>query len=138
MKSLLGRGYDLALDKQQKRLLWGPVISLPGKTTKQKRIRQRIYLQILQLNDKGLTTSNLEIVQRKVFEHNVTIILLQETHYQFMEKLILNNYELAGYILNSRKSFVTFVKNILSKKLSSFLEKTQTYRRVAMNQCRWV
>ena len=65
-----------------------------------------------------LTASKLDIVERLAIQHNVTIILLEETHCQTVGKLVNNNYELAGYITSRRQGLAAFVKYNLSWKLS--------------------
>ena len=112
------RGNDSALDvRKYKRPFFEPEATPAGKMAKKKRIRQGLPLRILQLKVEGLTTSKLDIFERLASQHNVTIILLQETHCQTVGKLVIDNYELAGYTMSRRHGLAAFVRNNLSWKL---------------------
>ena len=89
---------------------------------KKKRIRQGLPFSTLQLNVEGLAASKLDIVKRLAIQHDVTIIFLQETHCQTVRKLVVNNYELAGYTISRRHGLAIFVRNNLSWKLSNSIE----------------
>ena len=113
------RRSDPALDvRKHKRPFLGPEFTPAGKMAEKKRIRKWLPSLILQLNVEGLTASKLDIVERLATQHNVTIILLQETHCQTMGKLVINNYELAGYIVSRRHAPAVLVRNNLSWKIS--------------------
>ena len=112
-------GSDPSLDiRKHKRPFLGHETTPARKITKKKSTRQGLPLRILQLNVEGLIASKLDIVERLATEHNVTIILLQETACQTVGKLIINNYELAGHTISRRHSLASFVRNNLSWKLS--------------------
>ena len=86
------------------------------KMAKKKKIWQRLPLRILQRNVEGLIVSKLGIVERLAIQHNVTIIFLQETYCQTVGKLVIINYELAGFTISRRHDLAIFVRNNLSWK----------------------
>ena len=64
---------------------------------------------ILQLNIKGLTASKMNVFHHLAMQSEALVILLQETHCTNAEKLILPNYQLAGFSLSRKHGLVTFV-----------------------------
>ena len=64
---------------------------------------------ILQLNIEGLTASNMNILHHLAMQSEALVILLQETHCTDAEKLILPNYQLAGYSFSRKDGVATFV-----------------------------
>ena len=52
---------------------------------------------ILQLNIEGLTASKMNVLHYLALQSEALVILLQETHCTNAEKLILPNYQLAGF-----------------------------------------
>ena len=64
---------------------------------------------ILQLNIKGLTGSKMNVLHHLAMQSEALVILLQETHCTDAEKLLLSNYQLAGYSLSRKHGLVTFI-----------------------------
>ena len=64
---------------------------------------------ILQLNIKGLTASKMNVLHHFVTQLEAFVILLQETHCTSAEKLVLSNYQLAGFSLSRKHGLATFV-----------------------------
>ena len=64
---------------------------------------------ILQLNIKGLTASKMNVLHHLILQSKAFVILLQETHCTYAEKLVLPNYQLAGSSLTSKHGLATFV-----------------------------
>ena len=58
---------------------------------------------ILQLNSEDLTANKMNVFYHLAMQSEALVILLQETHCADAEKLVLLNYQLAGFSL-SRKS----------------------------------
>ena len=79
----------------------------------------QIRFPLLQINVEVLTVSKFGIVERLATQHNVTIILLQVTHCQTVEKLVIKNYKLAGCTISRRHGLDAFVRNNRSLKLSN-------------------
>ena len=52
---------------------------------------------ILQLNIEGLTASKMNFLHHLATQLEAFVILLQETHCISAEKLVLSNYQLAGF-----------------------------------------
>ena len=86
------RKYELALDKQHKRIFLNSAFTPTLKKQSKKIIRQGISLRILQQNVERHKSIILNIVERLALEHNVTIILHQETYCQSVRKLAFKNY----------------------------------------------
>ena len=64
---------------------------------------------LLQLNIEGLTASNMNVLYHLALQSEALVILLQETHWNDAEKLVLPNYQLAGSSLSRKHGLVTFV-----------------------------
>ena len=64
---------------------------------------------ILQLNIKGLTASKMNVLHHLATQLETFVILLQETHCISSEKLVLSNYQLAGFSLSRKHGLSTFV-----------------------------
>ena len=64
---------------------------------------------ILQLNIEGLTASKLNVFHHHATQLEAFVILLQETHCISAEKLVLSNYQLAGFSLGRKHGLATFV-----------------------------
>ena len=64
---------------------------------------------ILQLNIEGLTTSKMNVLHHLAMQSEALFILLQETHCTDAEKLVLQNYQLAGSTLSRKCGLATFV-----------------------------
>ena len=64
---------------------------------------------ILQLNIKRLTASKMNVLHHFAMQSETLVILLQKTHCTDAEKLVLPNYQLAGFSLSRKHSLATFV-----------------------------
>ena len=64
---------------------------------------------ILQLNIEGLTASKMNVLHHLAIQLEAFVILLQETHCISAEKLVLSNYQLAGFSLSRKHGLATFV-----------------------------
>ena len=64
---------------------------------------------ILQLNIEGLTASKMNVFHHLATQLEAFVILLQETHCTSAEKLVLSNYQLAGFSLSKKHGLATFV-----------------------------
>ena len=64
---------------------------------------------ILQLNIEGLTASKMNVLHHLATQLEAFVILLQETHCTSAEKLVLSNYQLAGFSLSRKHGLATFV-----------------------------
>ena len=64
---------------------------------------------ILQLNIEGLTASKMNILHHLAVQFEALIILLQETHCAFIDKLVFPGFALAGSCLNRIQGLATFV-----------------------------
>ena len=64
---------------------------------------------ILQLNIEGLTASKMNVLHHLATQLEAFVILLQETHCISAGKLVLSNYELAGFSLSRKHGLATFV-----------------------------
>ena len=64
---------------------------------------------ILQLNIEGLTASKMNVLHYLAVQLEAFVILLQETHCISAEKLVLSNYQLAGFSLSRKHGLATFV-----------------------------
>ena len=64
---------------------------------------------ILQLNIQGLTASKMNVLHHLATQLEAFVILLQETHCISAEKLVLSNYQLAGFSLSRKHGLATFV-----------------------------
>ena len=68
---------------------------------------------ILQLNIEGLTASKMNVLHHLATQLEAFVILLQETHCISAEKLVLSNYQLAGFSLSRKHGLATFVQERL-------------------------
>ena len=64
---------------------------------------------ILQLIIEGLTASKINVLHHLATRLEAFVILLQETHCTSAEKLVLSNYQLAGFSLSRKHGLATFV-----------------------------
>ena len=64
---------------------------------------------ILQLNIEGLTVSKMSVLHHLATQSEALVILLQETHCTSAERLVLPNYQLAGFSLSRKHGLATFV-----------------------------
>ena len=64
---------------------------------------------ILQLNIEGLTASKMNVLHHLVVQFEALVILLQETHCAFTDKLVIPGFALAGSCLNRIHGLATFV-----------------------------
>ena len=64
---------------------------------------------LLQLNIEGLTASKMNVLHHLAIQLEAFVILLQETHCISAEKLVLSNYQLAGFYLSRKHGLATFV-----------------------------
>ena len=64
---------------------------------------------ILQLNFEGLTASKMNVLHDLAMQSKALVILLQETHCTDAEKLVLQNYQLAGSSLSRKHGLATFI-----------------------------
>ena len=65
---------------------------------------------ILQLNVEGLTNAKLTVISQLAHTNNATVVLLQETHCETTERLVLPNYTLAACILSKQHGIATFIR----------------------------
>ena len=63
----------------------------------------------MQLNIEGLTASKMNVLHHLATQLEAFVILLQETHCTSAEKLVLSNYQLAGFSLSRKHGLATFV-----------------------------
>ena len=64
---------------------------------------------ILQLNVEGLTASKMNVLHHLALQHEALVILLQETHCTFLEKLKLPSFALAGFSTSRKHGLDTSV-----------------------------
>ena len=64
---------------------------------------------ILQLNIEGLTASKMNVLHHLAVQFEALVILLQETHSAFTDKLVIPGFALAGSCLNRIHGLATFV-----------------------------
>ena len=64
---------------------------------------------ILQLNIEGLTANKINVLHHPAMQSEALVFLLQETHCIDAEKLVLPNYQLAGFSLSRKHGLATFV-----------------------------
>ena len=64
---------------------------------------------ILQLNIEGLTASKINVLHHLAIQLEAFVILLQETQCTSAEKLVLTNYQLAGFSLSRKHGLAMFV-----------------------------
>ena len=64
---------------------------------------------VLQLNIKGLTASKMNVLYYLALKFEALVILLQDTHCIYPEKLLLLGFQLAGSFLNKEHGLATFV-----------------------------
>ena len=64
---------------------------------------------ILQLNIKGLTASKMNVLHHLAMQSEALVILLQKTHCTDAEKLVLPNYQLAGFSISRKHGLARFV-----------------------------
>ena len=70
----------------------------------------RLTFIVLQLNVEGLTNAKLNIIEQLAYKNKVKVILLQETHCQTVDKLVLPEFALAAFTTSSRHGLATFIK----------------------------
>ena len=87
---------------------------------------------ILQLNIEGLTASKMNVLHHLALQSKALVILLQETHCTDAEKLVLPNYQLAGFSLSRKHGLATFVHERLDTR---FWTDFHRYRR--SSGCVW-
>ena len=92
--SFSGRGYECVAHK------------LPFSGHIIKKFREPL---ILQLNIEGLTASKINVLHHLATQLEAFVVLLQETHCTSAEKLVLSNYQLAGFSLSRKHGLATFV-----------------------------
>ena len=63
----------------------------------------------LQLNSEDLTASKMNVLHHLATQLEAFVILLQETHCISAEKLVLSNYQLAGFSLSRKHGLAAFV-----------------------------
>ncbi|KAJ8411106.1 hypothetical protein AAFF_G00181410 [Aldrovandia affinis] len=63
--------------------------------------------RILQLNTEGLTASKISVIEKLAYTFKALVILLQETHCVSADKLVLQNFALAGSILSRKYGLAT-------------------------------
>ena len=68
-------------------------------------------LAIIQLNIKGLTTANLDILEQLATNNKATVVLLQETHKENDTILKLHGYTLAGQTKSRHHGLATFIRD---------------------------
>ena len=66
-----------------------------------------------QMNIEGLTASKMNVLHHLAMQSEALVILLQETHCNDAEKLVLPNYQLAGSSLSRKHGLATFVNERL-------------------------
>ena len=71
--------------------------------------RSEDSLTVFQLNIEGLTASKMNVLHYLAMQSEALVILLQETHCNDAEKLVLSNYQLAGSSLSRKHGLATFV-----------------------------
>ena len=64
---------------------------------------------ILQLNIEGLTASKMSVLHHLAIQSEALVVLLQETHCISADRLVLPNYQLAGFSLSRKHGLATFV-----------------------------
>ena len=64
---------------------------------------------ILQLNIKDVTASKMSVLYHLTAERETLIILLQETYCTSAQRLVLPDYQLAGFSLSRKHGLATFV-----------------------------
>ena len=64
---------------------------------------------LLQLNIEGLTAGKMNVLHHLATQLEAFVIFLQETHCISAEKLVLSNYQLAGFSLSRKHGLATFV-----------------------------
>ena len=64
---------------------------------------------ILQLSIEGLTASKISVLYNLAAQRWALVILLQETHCTSAQKLVLPDYQLAGFPLSRKHGLATFV-----------------------------
>jgi len=65
---------------------------------------------VLQLNVEGLTNAKLTIIEQLAHTNNAIVVLLQETHCETTERLVLNDFTLAAYTLSNHHGLATFIR----------------------------
>ncbi|CAG0890276.1 unnamed protein product [Cyprideis torosa] len=68
-------------------------------------------LIILQLNIEGWTTAKREVLEVVTKRNDCHVVLVQETHQQGPQKLLLSGFNLADYIPDNHHGIATFVRN---------------------------
>ena len=63
----------------------------------------------LQLKIEGLTTSKMSVFYHLAAQREALVILLQETHCTSAQRLVLQDYQLAGFSLSRKHGLATFV-----------------------------
>ena len=64
---------------------------------------------ILQLNIESLTESKMSVLYHLAAKREALVILLQETHCTSAQRLVLPDYQLAGFSLSRKHALATFV-----------------------------
>ena len=81
-----------------------------GRGDASKRIANRFRRpDILQLNIKGLTASKMSVLNHLAAQREALVILLQEIHCTSAQRLVLPDYQLAGFSLSRKHGLATFV-----------------------------
>ena len=68
----------------------------------------------MQLNIEGLTASKMNVLHHLAVEYESLIILLQETHCTFADKLTIPGFAPAGSTLSRKHGLATFVHDRLN------------------------
>ena len=66
-------------------------------------------LAILQVNIEGLTANKMSVLYHLAAQREALVIQLQETHCTSAQRLVLPDYQLAGFSLSRKHGLVTFV-----------------------------
>ena len=64
---------------------------------------------IFQLNIKGLTASKISVLYHLAAQHEALVILLQKTYCTCAQRLVLPDYQLAGFSISRKHGLATFV-----------------------------
>ena len=81
-----------------------------GRGNSSKRIVNKFQrLAILLLNIEGFTASKTNVLYHLAAQREALVILLQETHCTSVQRLILPDYQLAGFSLSRKPGLATFV-----------------------------
>ena len=94
-----GKRIEPRLQKQKRRL---DVNCRPN-------IKRSLLPSTLKLNIEGLSENKICIVSHVANSYNALSILLQDTHCINVDRLVILNYNLAGWISSKKHGLVTFV-----------------------------